>query len=230
MIDDFNDCDDVDWTHHDLTGPGSGPGQYNLVPTSPEGCEYNLASTGPIVPGTGDSVISSWTASLPPSPFDNGYLRAKVRAETDTTFVFLVMRGNVDELTSYEFGAIPATGEFVLFATEGGIRGLDSFYDPQMEFTVGEDWIFEAGAVGNQLSLKVWRDGDPEPAVPQLNATDSAFSSGIFGLGTAAAIAAPEPGIVSATFDDVFFTVPEPATISMLLLAGLALLNVTRRR
>ena len=115
--------------------------------------------------------------------------------------------------------------------SNGGIRALDSFSDPQMEFTVGEDWIFEAGAVGNQLSLKVWRDGDPEPAVPQLNATDSAFSSGIFGLGTAAATAAPEPGIVSATFDDVFFTVPEPASwlLGALCVAGLVTHRMRRR-
>lgn len=40
----------------------------------------------------------------------------------------------------------------------------------------GDDWIIEAGEVGDQLSMKVWKLGAQEPADPQWTYTDTTFS------------------------------------------------------
>jgi hypothetical protein len=41
-----------------------------------------------------------------------------------------------------------------------------------------EDAILQLDVIGNQLSLRAWRPGEPMPAQPQLTAQDDAYQSG----------------------------------------------------
>ena len=67
---------------------------------------------------------------------------------------------------------------------EGDLIGrLSGAGDP--EFTLGDDWVIEAGAVGNELSMKVWRAGEQEPSGPQLVVHDDVLTSGQIALGPA---------------------------------------------
>ena len=43
---------------------------------------------------------------------------------------------------------------------------------PDMTINSGEEWIIEGGVVGDLLSMKIWRFGEPEPASPQLTVRD----------------------------------------------------------
>ena len=64
------------------------------------------------------------------------------------------------------------------------------------------------------LSLKVWKDGDPEPASPQPQITDSTYVAGV--LGPAAWVQTgfvASPTQVNVTYDGFSFTaVPEPSS------------------
>lgn len=227
LIDDFNDGNDDGWTPLDTLDPppkGGGPGIFDA-----SSFEYNLASTGPVEPG-GAGVTSIWDGSAAPQ-FNNGFLRAKVRAETENTFADLEMRGDPVNFSLYIFGGSAASGDFSIFAFDpvAGGRTVAELVDPPVPFSAGVDWIFEAGTVGDQLSFKFWRDGDPEPTAPQLTATDSSYPSGLFGVGNSAAGDAMEPGIISSFYDDVFFTVPEPSTFALFTLAMGGLLYCRRR-
>ena len=89
--------------------------------------------------------------------------------------------------------------------------------DPELRLTSGEDWVFEAGAVGEQLTFKYWRDREREPAKPQLTTISSAFSSGLFGVGANVIGRLGRHGLVNATFDDIYFTpvAPTPAAAAV---------------
>ena len=228
-IDDFNDGNDDGWTRQDELAASVGPGQYNLVEVGPTSFEYNLASSGPLQsPGQG-FLMSVWDESSEPQ-FTNGFLQAKLRAETVGTLPFYIMRGDAAELTGYSFSASSQTGNFFIAVIDSsGSTILDSFSDPQTQFAAGEDWIFEAGTVGNQLSLRVWRDGQPEPGAPQLTAIDSTYSSGQFAIATGVSTSAAEPNITSTTFDDIYFTIPEPSSLMLLSVAMLGAACACRR-
>jgi hypothetical protein len=104
--------------------------------------------------------------------------------------------------------------------------------DPQeFPFAVDEDWIIQGGTVGDQITMKVWRPGDPEPAEPQLSFTDTTFDLGVLCLITYADVGLmTEPVSFSGTFDDLSFNaVPEPAT-ALPFLCGFAVLMTMRSR
>lgn len=91
---------------------------------------------------------------------------------------------------------------------------------------VGDDWIVEFGAVGDELSLKVWRPGEPVPDDPQETIFDTTFTSGMFGV---AANTLGQTLPLGATFDNIFFTVPEPSSFMLLGVATMGIAWVTRR-
>jgi hypothetical protein len=77
-------------------------------------------------------------------------------------------------------------------------------------FGLNEDWNIEAGAVGDQLSMKVWRVGDLEPDAPQLTFTDSTHRTGFFAVESNIHTSPfPGPARISATFDDIYFVPPD---------------------
>jgi len=239
LIDDFNDGNDSGWSHSVNPPPANGgPGIFDA-----SSGEYRLATTNDVAPGGVGGVASIWDNSAAPM-YSEGYLRAKVRVETEGTTVSLLLRTQAGPFRGYAFSATsvgadnPATvgaGEdFGIF----GIQLLDQVTNPDLvflsssvaEFRAGEDWMMEAGAVGDQLSLKVWKVGDLEPAVPQMTATDNTFTAGEFGLTAEILSAVGSPVQTNAYFDDVYFTaIPEPATISLMALGILGLVVVRMR-
>lgn len=98
--------------------------------------------------------------------------------------------------------------------------------------TLNEDWFMELGAVGSEISMKVWKASEPEPSMAQLSVIDTEMiSSGTIGLTAAMTPAsATEPLMLSTYYDDVTFTVPEPATLSLAVFASLAVLAFSRQR
>ena len=92
LIDDFNDGDDVGWTHFDgLAGTPWGPTIYD--PTSGQ---YVISSTEPLPPlsylvPTG----ALWTESIGDPAYSSGFLRTLIRANNDATSLAAVMRFDV---------------------------------------------------------------------------------------------------------------------------------------
>ena len=153
----------------------------------------------------------AWGPSFVDPAFGNGFVRTRVRVGENSTAGF-GFRFDLAQFAGYIFSV-------------GEVRGFEftenePFSSVQVQ-TIdgvnpksGEWWWMEGGGVGDQLSLKVWKDGDPEPASPQLQITDSTYVAGV--LGPAAYVQTgfvASPTQVNVTYDSFSFTaVPEPAS------------------
>jgi hypothetical protein len=108
--------------------------------------------------------------------------------------------------------AEPASGQFFIDG-DAGLHLFGGFGN--LVFRPGDDWLFEAGIVDQdasvQLSFKVWKLGDAEPAQPQLIVVDDTpLPPNYFQLGGWV----PQAGsLTDVTFDDVHFrAIPEPSS------------------
>ena len=197
-IDCFDDGDDVGWTHYDFL-EGYGPGVYACTSG-----EYCLASPQVILADDSVWLASLWNQSEDPS-YSEGFLRVRLRAVTQNTRVFLGMRaGDAAAEEGYIFMASPVDGRFSMFCSPScsGVQYVDGV----AEFLLNEDWFMQAGVVGDQMSIKVWKVGDLEPAVPQVTITDITYATGNLGVA-----AQHWPGIASkimGVFDDICFKFP----------------------
>lgn len=211
FFNDFSDGNDNGWGHVDNTISPWGPGVFDASSGS-----YILETTGTVPenpPGISDTVFSLWDVASDPR-FDNGFLRAKVHANTDGTTFMLLLR--VTGGNGYAFSG--DTNFSISRVDSAASTRLQELDPPPSPIVPGEDWIIEVGAVGSRLSMKVWRDGDLEPQTPQLIAVDSNYSEGsFFAVGVRKDSAFQEAGQVSATFDDVTFFIPEPSTLLLAL-------------
>ncbi|MGI9429180.1 MAG: hypothetical protein ACR2NM_11025, partial [Bythopirellula sp.] len=150
---------------------------------------------------------SSWDNSLVDPQFANGFLRAKVRADTAGSLPWLYMGwSGLEEEGVYVFLGDSIRNSFhIEFELPGEPYQVFRMDDPTIDFDVGEEWYIEGGVVGDQITMKVWEVGDPEPTAPQLTITDSTLSTGQFGVGTNIHFNAI-PGFLNVTFDDIWFT------------------------
>ena len=227
LVDDFKTGDDG-WRPFDLLGGpvNGGPGIFDASTG-----EYTLTSTGLVPPVGPQALYAEWKSSSE-QRFSDGFLRATVRANNEDSFALLAMRVDIEESTLYQFGASAATNNFTVGvrAPDGsGLRYLGVITD--LSFDAGEEWIMEAGTVGDRISLKVWQSGDPEPASPQLVATDSSIRSGSFGLVGDVSGSAAGPAFLSVTFDDVQFTpVPESSGLALSAFGLLGFLTLYRSK
>jgi len=224
LIDDFNDGNDDGWQRIDTTtGQPWGPGTFDASSGS-----YHLEGAGDVPTGEQGILVSVYEASADPA-FNDGHLRTTLRTDNDT-LLYLVMRADPATFTAYVFGASAETGRFFWNKLVNNMiveEGLT--IEPNPPFAVGQDWVLEAGTVGDQLSMKAWKLGDPEPTLPQWTHVDSTISEGQFGVG-ANHWATQPPSTVDATFDDIMFRVPEPASCALAGLACAGLLGCVRRR
>jgi hypothetical protein len=227
LIDHFDDGNDNGWSHVDNTTSSPwGPGVFDASSGS-----YTLATTG-VVPanpaGISDTFGSLWTGSSAPQ-FSNGFFRAKMRANSEGTLFFLMLRQTGG--SGYAFGGATAQNTFFISRVDNAVNvPLQELSPPPSPIAVGQDWILEAGAVGSQLSLKFWRDGEMEPAAPQLSVIDPTYSSGAFLVAARRDSAFQGTGQVSATFDDIVFNVPEPSSCLLMMMMFAVSLIPTRRR
>jgi len=198
LIDDFDDGDDVGWTHVDLTlGTPWGSGTFDATSES-----YVLQSAGEVGVGQLGILVSTWNTSDEPL-FNDGYLRARVRSDTPGTNVKLMLRADADAPTGYFFGTTEFD-EFSFFRCDPECTRFTTL--PGVQFQRGRDWQIEAGAVGDQLTMKVWADGEPIPSAPQLTLADSTHSSGQFGVLAYIGGNWQVPAQVNGVFDDIYFT------------------------
>lgn len=226
LIADFADGTDVGWSRVDNTaGTPWGPGVFE-----PGSGSYLLETTGAVPvnsAGISDTLFSRWNASSDPQ-YSNGFWRAKVRPNTEATLFMLTLR--VSGGNGYAYSGRAGSDTFAISRVDGtSTNVLKEIDSPDGPIEVGEDWIIEAGAVGDDLTMKFWRDGSPEPPVPQLSVTDSRYAQGTFLVGVRRDAAFPEAGQVSATFDDIRFAVPEPSGFILMAVGALALVLFATR-
>jgi hypothetical protein len=217
LIDDFSDGDDTGWSHLDTTdGTPWGPAIYDASDGS-----YTLESAGAVPAddiNTG-AIIATWEGSRGRPRFANGAVRGKVRANTPGTTAGFVLRANDEVHTDYGFFGSASFGTFYIERFDGSLpnpQTIIAMADPnEAPFAAGEDWYFEAGAVGNHLWLKVWKVGEPEPARPLLSLKDKTLRPGSGSLICCLAFFDPaaigdDAVEVSAKFDDITFTHKAP--------------------
>lgn len=231
VIDTFDDPEGLgqNWVTLDTNeGQPWGPGIFDTTSGA-----LNMRTTGEVPILRPYSVLTSgfmagiWGPSIQdPTAFADGSVRMKFRADSDAD-PSILLRGDASTFTAYDFAA--GGGNFAIQLFVGG-EGSRLATLSGVEFNQGEDWWMEAAVIGEQLSMKVWKDGMPEPAMPQLVATDATLTEGAFGIGVGLGVEDIRPTFVDASFDDISFTVPEPATTNLILLGISAPLLLLRRR
>jgi hypothetical protein len=226
LIDDFNDGNDEGWQRVDTTtGDAWGPGTFDASSGS-----YQLEGASAVPTGERGELISFYEGSTDPA-FTDGYLRTTLSTDNNT-LVFLLMRSDAATFTGYLFGASASDGVFFWnkFKNYTFIEGDE--WLPDTPFAVGQEWVLEAGTVGNQLSMKAWRLGELEPPDPQWTHIDDSsrpLTEGQFAVGASRFPPLP-PETLNATFDDIFFRVPEPSMFALTFFGFVTLLSCSGRK
>ena len=217
LIDDFEIDDELEgWVHIDSTiDQDYGPGSF-----SEESKSFVLKGGGLVPVGTpgGGFIASLWDEPFD-EKFSDGFLRAKVRAETEGTNAVLALRvtGDIEEgfdnyliIGTTGYNGVKGRGGLGINRIESNGITADSFI--RTDFAVGEDWMLEAGAVGDRITAKTWKVGEPEPDAPQIVFFDSTFSEGQIGIVSNINVSDPPVGeaVVHSSFDDIAFTFPGP--------------------
>ena len=193
----------------------------------------NLQTTGEVpaapccLPISGFMAVG-WAQSAIDPLFSNGAVRTKFRVDTNVA-ASINLRSDVATFSSYNFIAMAPNGEFRLDLFVNGVSTTLGEI-PDITFRQDEDWWMEASAIGDQLAMKVWKDGTDAPLSPQLMVNDSTHRQGLIGLGAGLVVSNPVDVAVNATFDDVTFTVPEPNGACIAFLGVLGLVMRSRRR
>jgi PKD repeat protein len=203
LIDDFNDGNDDGWTRVDYTqGTSFGPAVFDLSAGA-----YRISSTGAVPPGIQAVVTSAWGPSAGPE-FQDGYVRVRVKLNSAYNSAAVKLRTSLpDGNGGYYFFANTWCNCFGIQKCVGNDCPLLGFAGPSV--FPGEEWFLEAGAVGDTISLKVWRVGAPEPDEPQVAVPDQSFGSGGFLL-LAVTFEQPQPVPLDLEFDDVYFRSAKP--------------------
>ena len=171
----------------------------------------------------------AWGPSFVDPAYGNGFVRTRVKVGENSTAGF-GFRFDLNQFAGYVFSMSDGRG-FELTENEP-FNSVAVHAIPDLDPAPGEWWWMEGGGVGDELSLKVWRDGEPEPSVPQLQITDDTYAAGAFG--PAAYLQTgfiPNATKVDVTWDTFSFNaVPEPSS-GMALLFGLSgTLGIMRHR
>jgi hypothetical protein len=135
---------------------------------------------------TGDLVITTrngapQVAAALDYTFRSVSIRARVRAShRDMSGTSLLARISVDDQCAYAAGVSPLTGNaFIqqnLPEPNVLVRKATS-----LDESVEDIWL-QFDVIGNQLSLYVWRPGEPKPEKPFICTVDDRFQSGLVGV------------------------------------------------
>lgn len=201
VVDDFNDGDDSGWSHvADPVNQPWGPGIFDASSGS-----YHLATTGTVGSGfMAGSVRSRWDRASD-SEFADGVWRTTIRLENAGTEAGIDVRFDPESLSGYAFGieAPSAGGGFGFIRADQGVpRIIRRIPVPGTPVQAGQEWLVEAGAVGDQITLKAWQTGTPEPESPQFTLRDTTYDSGGFFV----AASGHQGWRTNATFDDIYFS------------------------
>lgn len=254
-IDDFTDGHADGWSTIDSTvGKPWGPSHFGVNGKG----EYRLAANGPIpVWASEDFLASAWEPSSNDPFYSQGWLRARIRVGNHFNNPGLAMRstGSLETgFSSYLFRLIPdlrsrdhtLPSGTICIVRVGGPEDGGEACEP-FPHDIDEDLWVMAGAVGDELTMKVWRVGELEPEEPQVTMIDGHHAQGEFGVLSSRHSAAGGTTFVSplsSTFDDITFTpvdgavplpnspssVPEPSGFMGMLLGWLVLGRLRQRR
>jgi hypothetical protein len=226
LSDDFNDGNDEGWTHVDLLSlTGVGTTDYSASSGS-----YVISSQEelPVLAQDCNGGGTFWTPSLSDPLFAEGVVRATVRLDNEISNAFIGLRldaaGN-----GYDFAVNNSSDRIFIDRLVGFVGLQDGLSSMPFELVPGQDYIIQGTALGPNLSMKIWKVGDPEPAEPQLTGVDATYTVGAVWLATYYCATPPEGGQISARFDNVTFQVPEPSAFSLALLGFMALVRSARR-
>lgn len=193
---DFTDLEDLPW----------GPGIYSIVDGA-----YVLETSGPVPINETGVVAARWAAADDPT-FSNGFLRLRINAGEAGTYAAVGMRlsGSLDDgFNGYWFGGDPGGGFLIDEIVDSNNRDLGRLSQDEYPFLNNEDWMIEAGAVADRLSLKVWRPDESEPEEPQLTVTHTKYTEGWFSLITNTSFwPRSTEAQIFTTFDDISFRLP----------------------
>jgi hypothetical protein len=220
-IEDWSSGTDAAWTHVDLLA------EYGLGGTSYQvsGGQYHMTSNYPLPPLP--SLVGSASvfndSILDPDAYADGFLTTTFTIHNLNSCVFLPMRADTASLDFISFFAENEPGSVGITVFDGFeyVNGASAPFDVQEE----TEYFLTAGAVGSELSIKVWPVGSPEPPTPQVTLIDSTYTNGQVGLGVYNQV--DTGGTIAGSFGAVSF-IPEPASI--LTLAVAAVLLASRRR
>ena len=210
-IDDFDDSNDDGWTR--LNSNSDRESSHTSHNASSGAYQLTTAGAVPEIGTDGSFLAALWDKSSDPI-YSNGLIRAKVRVDSQGCLASIAFRVSGDERSGpngYLFIASTSnfnqSGNFVFNRIKaGGTIESTVLGATNLTFGVGEKWWMEAGGIGDRLSMKVWRVGDPEPASPQLIVIDNTYSSGLIGVETNIHRGFPRPARINATFDEISFT------------------------
>jgi hypothetical protein len=200
-VDNFDDGDAGGWIHCGNWGEDQIPlrnvesGQYCL------GLDHPVRSPPP----PPISIAAEWAESGQDESFANGCLRVSFHSGTEAegtwnSHFVISMRANC-KVAGYRAMFGPSLGRISLY------RRLALLADEvNHPFSEGTAYRAELCAVGHEITLKYWAQGEdePEPEEPQLQATDKLHTRGRLGVGVFLENDNRGP-ILKGCFDDVRF-------------------------
>jgi hypothetical protein len=220
-LEDWSSGNDSAWTHVDLLALyGLGGTNYQV-----SGGQYHMTSNLelPPLPQTVGAASLFNQSIVDPNAFADGFLTTQFTIHNGNSCAFVPMRANA------------ATLDFISFFAENdpdriGITVFDNFTyvnGASVPFPVENEtaYYLTAGAIGSELSVKVWPVGGQEPTSPQVTLIDATYSNGEIGLGGYNQV--NHGGYMAVSFGAVTF-IPEPAGVLLLGVAA-ALLGLHRR-
>jgi hypothetical protein len=220
LVDDFNDGNDDGWEHEDVT-----PAQMATFDASSG--YYTLDSFVPVPiddPSVG-TVDAHWEPSIANPRFSNGTLRGTFQANTEGSTVGFLLRANEETFSDYGFYGSSGFGTFYIerFDTSApptpdqqfpGQTIIAMAKPAEHPFVVGQAYHIAASVVGQNIQMKAWKVGDPEPVTPMLSVRDRGLKPNSGSAICTVVIFDPVPlsraGVsavrTSGTFDDITFT------------------------
>ena len=213
LLHDFDDGTIGDWALiDDLAAAESyGPTQY-LVQDG----QLIIGSNGPapFVDNDPNAFFEmDWKPSVGTTEYTNGYLQATIRPQVRQAQSGILLRAGADpNEVDYEFWHNPDSGSFWFGRWDGpknNFSVLKWTRSGVAPYEAGGEWIMKAGVVGNEISLKYWKPGDPEPGSPQLKIDDqgiSPFELEASRIGLAMQGIPGSPRELRGAFDDIYFT------------------------
>ena len=177
-----------------------------------------------------ETIASSWDGSDDPV-FSNGYVRATIREVQGGTNLGLGLRISNETLEGYYFTtSYNPRGILLNSCVVDDTLLCEDLITVPVDFTAEEDWIMEAGAVGDLLTAKLWRAGAPEPDQPQLSIHNDDLKLGRLGVIAFHSSSWPASSQIEGSFDDIYFAaVPEPSSLLIAAL-GVSCLVACRRK
>ncbi|HMN96293.1 MAG TPA: hypothetical protein PKC90_07415 [Phycisphaerales bacterium] len=205
---DFNLGDASNWEQVDPLAGIFGPTSFGVVDK-----RYRI-TTQPLPPVTAliGAAARFDPSTATPSSYADGVVRAVIRMHNSSTNAGIVVRNSPDRSApsgsdGYFFflanAQVPKSIGIADFAASGGNLTATSY-----PLTANTDYLVEGRFIGDQLSLKVWPLGSPEPAVPQVTLTNAQYQAGAIGavVYNLPSTLGGTGGALDASFDDLTFT------------------------